>query len=310
MRRVAVYNAFNVEFVRAVGAFDSVVGIDEGAAGANYKGYWGDFDTSRTVGKGQADPNYEQLVAANPEVVVFPRNGAWEEAVRKLEPFGIKVVVITGWDLARHVFNVSLYGVLFDKRAEAERLNAFYTRYLDLLKTRLAGAPRKRVFLENEATLTSPVPGSGWHDMIETGGGTNIFGDIVFGSLANPKGSVHALAVDPEAILARNPELVIKLGGGGFDPASAGSLRAKASEVLARPGWAGLDAVKSGNVVVSSSFPMNACSKIIGALYVAKWLHPDRMADIDPDAALREWVQTYQRAPLPDAASYRLATQG
>lgn len=310
VQRVAAYNAFNVEFIRGVGAFGAIVGIDEGAAGTNYKGYWAGFDTARTVGKGQAEPNYEQLVATRPEVVVFPRNGAWEEAAAKLEPFGIKVIVITGWDLTRHIFNVSLYGVLFDKEAQATKLNAFYTKYRDLLQSVLRDVPRKRVYLENEADFTSPVPGSGWHDMIEAGGGINVFGDIVFGSLTKPKGSVHALAVDPEAVLVRNPELVIKLVGGGFDLASAGNLQAKAKDVLARPGWGGLDAVRNRNLVVTSSFPMNGCSKIIGALYVAKWLHPERMAAVDPDAVMREWVETYQGATLADPSSYALTKLG
>lgn len=310
VRRVAVYNAFNVEFIRGVGAFDAVVGMDEGAAGKSYAGYWAPFDTRNTVGRGQAEPNYEQLIAVRPEVVVFPRNGAWQEAVPKLEPFGIKVVVITGWDLVRHVFNVSLYGVMFDRQADAARLNGFYEKYRDLLATRLKGVEPRRVLLENEPAFSSPLVGSGWHDMIEAGGGTNIFGDIVFGAQKNAKGSVHAFEVDPEAILARNPQLVIKLTGGGYDPASAGDLRAKSNEVMARPGWGALDAVGTGNVKVTGSFPMNACSKIIGALYVAKWLHPDRMADVDPDAVMREWTGTFQRVGLPDPAAYRLTKIG
>lgn len=310
VRRVAVYNAFNVEFIRGVGAFDAVVGMDEGAAGKSYAGYWAPFDTKNTIGKGQADPNYEQLVATRPEVVVFPRNGAWQEAVAKLEPFGIKVVVITGWDLVRHVFNVSLYGVMFDRQEEAARLNAFYERYRDLLATRLEGLEPKRVLLENEPDFSSPLVGSGWHDMVEAGGGTNIFGDIVFGAQKGAKGSVHAFEVDPEAIVARDPQFIIKLTGGGYDPVSSGDLRAKAGELLARPGWRSLGAVAAGKVRVTGSFPMNACSKIIGALYVAKWLHPERMADVDPDAVLREWIESFQRVRLSDAAAYRLDRVG
>nr|MDT0667649.1 ABC transporter substrate-binding protein [Micromonospora sp. DSM 115978] len=93
VQRVVAFNTFNVEFIRAVGAFDTVVGLDEGSAGENYEGYWPGFDVTATAGKGQAEPNYEQLVALDPEVVIFPRNGAWEEAETKLAEFGIETLV-------------------------------------------------------------------------------------------------------------------------------------------------------------------------------------------------------------------------
>ncbi|GEL25036.1 iron ABC transporter substrate-binding protein [Pseudonocardia sulfidoxydans NBRC 16205] len=310
VRSVVAFNTFNVEFIRAVGAYDTVLGLDGGSAGADYTGYWPGRDTSTTVGKGQAEPNYEQLAALKPEVVIFPRNGSWQDAEPKLAAFGIKTLVVTGWDQAKHVFNVDLIGKIFDHRDKATQLNAFYTRYKDLLATRLAGVTPKRVYLENDKDYGSPIPGSGWHDMIVSGGGTNIFGDVVFGTDGAARGSVHQFDIEPEAVLARDPQLVIRNTGGGYALASADDPATVGRALLARPGWDRISAVRDNAIQVTSSFPMNACSKIIGSLYVAKWLHPEKMTDIDPDAVMREWIETYQGVPLPDPGAYhRLATR-
>lgn len=309
VRSVVAFNTFNVEFIRAVGAFDSVLGLDGGSAGADYTGYWPGRDTSTTVGKGQAEPNYEQLAALNPEVVIFPRNGAWQDAEAKLAGFGIKTLVVTGWDQNKHVFNVDLIGRIFDRQQRASELNAFYTRYRDLLEQRLGGVAPKRVYLENDKDYGSPIVGSGWHDMITLGGGRNIFDDVVFGPDGAARGSVHQFDIEPEAILARDPELVIRNTGGGYALASADDPATVGRSLLARPGWDRLTAVRTGSVEVTSSFPMNACSKIIGSLYVAKWLHPEQMADVDPDAVMREWIEQFQGVPLADPSAYhRTAT--
>lgn len=40
-------------------------------------------------------------------------------------------------------------------------------------------------------------------------------------------------------------------------------------------------------------------SKMIVALQLAKWLHPDRLDDVDPDAVMREWIEKWQGASYP-----------
>lgn len=306
VRRAAVFNAFNVELIRAIGAFETVVGMDESSAGPDYDGYWPGFDRRQTIGRGQAEPNWEQLVALAPDVVIFPRNGAWEEGVRMLAPFDIPVLVLTGWDLEEHVFTVNTLGRLFDRAADADRLNAFYARHRATLKDRLEDVTPKSVFLENQREFSSPIPGSGWHDMIAMGGGRNIFADMTMRAGEEGRGSVHDFAIDPEAVLDRRPEFIVKMTGGGYDPGSGDDRTAALDIIRRRAGWGDLDAVQQGRIVVTSSYPMNACTKIIGALYLATWLHPERMNGIDPDAVMREWIETFQHVPMPDPRQYRL----
>lgn len=302
--RVIAFNTRNTEFVRAVGAMPYVVGLSD--SDATQPTYWPNVDLSRTTGS----EDWEKIVSLDPEVVIYANNGPWEDAVAKLEPFGIKVVVVTGWDLLKHHQTIKTLGTLFDKPKEADAVNAFYDKYKALLVDRLKGVAPKPVYLENNSrAFVSPVRGSGWHDMIETGGGKNIFDDIAFGATTGAAaGSVHAYPVDPEAVLLRRPAAVIKLDRDhGYVPPKPGELQAAMASFTARPGWESLPAVQNKSVHVMSGFIGNACSKIIGALYVAKWLHPDLFRDVDPDAVMREWTERFQGLPLANPSAFHLS---
>ncbi|MCC5951354.1 MAG: ABC transporter substrate-binding protein [Acidimicrobiia bacterium] len=301
---VAVFNAFNVEFIRAVGAMDTVVGIDENAA--NVPAYWDGF--AETIGAGQSEPNYERIAELSPELVIFPRNGAWEEAIEVLAPFDTQVMVITAWDQDQHEQNVSTYGRLFDRTEAADELNAWYRQWHDLLEDRLDGVEPLPVYLENESEFTSPIPGSGWHQMVELAGGENIFADIDITGQPESLGSVHAFSIEPEAIVARQPHLVVKLNGGQYDPPEPGELEELAAELRRRGGWSTLDAVDEGRMVVVSSFPMNASSKIVGSLYLASWLHPELFDDVDPDAVMTEWIERFQGVDFDEPERYYLVS--
>ena len=88
--RVAVFNPWNAELFRAIASADLLVGLDKGTA-AN-PGYWPGRLQAAVIGQNQAEPNYEAIVELRPDVLVIPRNGAWEDAEAQLAPFGIPVV--------------------------------------------------------------------------------------------------------------------------------------------------------------------------------------------------------------------------
>lgn len=295
--RAVVFNRYNAEFVRAVAGMGPIVGVDSWVT--RDPTYWPNLRDGMLVGEGQREPNYEAIVALEPDVVIFPRNGAWQEAIETLKPFGIPVLVLTGWDVLKHVSNIEAFGRLFAKEEQAARLNAFYTEHMDLLRQRLAGAERKTVYLEEKTPFRSVLPGSGWHDMIEAAGGRNIFGDVDIANQPKAKGTVHNYEVDPEAVLAADPAIIVKLKPGTYPLQPADFTRAFFTEVQERPGFAELKAVKSGQVYHMNYYLAGGCSKMIGALSIAKWLYPDRFADVDPDAVMKTWLEEYQGVSYP-----------
>jgi iron complex transport system substrate-binding protein len=209
------------------------------------------------------------------------------------------VFVITGWDVLKHEWNVALLGRLLARPERAAKLNAFYRGYRDLLETRLLGVPRKRVYIEEVGDYKALLKGSGWHDMVETGGGVNVFGDVNILDQPKARGTVQGFDTDAEEILARKPDVLIKLYSNQQIAIDAIEARTVLTRLVARPGFANLPAVERGEVYSLSYYHASACSKIVGALRIAKWLYPDRFADVDPDEAMRIWLEDFQGVAAP-----------
>lgn len=297
LERAVVFNRYNAEFVRAVAGVDKIVGVDSWVT--RDPTYWPNLKEGMLAGEGQSEPNYEAIVAMEPDVVIFPRNGAWEEAIKTLDPFDIPVVVLTGWDVLKHVSNIESFGRMFGEPERAEKLNAFYTENMDILRTRLAGVEAKPVYLEEKTPFSSVLQGSGWHDMIEAGGGRNIFGHVDIATQPKERGSVHNFEVDPEAVLMADPAMVVKLQPGSYPLHPEDFTLAFFKEFLGRPGIDEIAAVQSGEVFHMNYYLAGGSSKMIGALSIAKWLHPDLFADVDPDAVMKTWLEEFQGVPYP-----------
>ncbi len=304
VKRAVIFNRYNAELVRAVGGIDSIVAVDAGVL--RDRAYWPELANIAIAGQGQNEPNYEAIVALSPDVVILPRNGAWEQAAQQLKPFGIPVLVLTAWDTLKHAPNTRMIGQLFNGRDRAEKLVAFHARYENLLVQRLQGVERKPVYFEEVRNLVTVTPGSGWHDMIEVAGGINIFGDININAESAARGNENSFAVNPEEIVARTPALVVKLQQGSYEPIPAEILANNWNALRHRDDIALTPAGATGDIRLINYYLAGGCSKITGALQLAKWLHPDRFADIDPEDAMREWIEVFQGLPFRSGMSWPL----
>ncbi|MFT3968285.1 MAG: ABC transporter substrate-binding protein [Sphingobium sp.] len=305
VRRVVIFNRYDVEFVRAIAGTGPIVGMDAGTA--KERAYWPGLETVAVVGQGQSTPNYDAIADLAPDLVLIPRNGAWAEADRILTPLGIPVAVVTAWDVLKHEENATLLGRLFDRPREADELNRFYRHWRGLLAERLRGVTRKHVYLEEVGDYRTLLPGSGWHDMIETGGGLNIFRDVAVTGANRSRGNVQGFTVDPEEVIARAPDVIIKLQPGQYAPHPKAFSRAVLEKIAARPGFAAIPAVRSGQVYHISYYLAGGCSKIVGALQIAKWLYPDRFRDVEPERVMAEWLTRFQHVPAQRGYSISLA---
>ena len=285
--RACVANRYNNELIRAVGAGDCVVGVDIYTSQDSV--YWPRFGEEETFGKDEYD--YEKIIALDPQVLVVPKNGVIEESIEKLEPFGIQVVVITGWDNADVPKQIRLCGELFGREEEAEELVQFYQEPVNYISRQLEQVKeRKTVYWEYGGDYTTCIPGTsndGWHNMIQMAGGENIFGDA----------SLAGKDIDPEQILEADPDLIVKIyagevvgNSGVFTAPPQEEFAGRAQTMLARPGWKDLTAVKEGNFYLNTAFMSGGLGKMVGAAYMAKWLYPELMTDLDPDQIFADWM--------------------
>ena len=305
LKRVVVFSRYTTELIRAIGAMPAVVGVD--FDGEKHPDYWPGVTQKMLAGSGQSSVNFEAIVGMQADAVFMPRNSDWKRTAQVLQPFGIPVVVITGWDLLKHEWNVALLGKLFDRPEPAARLNAFYRHWRDTLRKRLQGLAPKRVYFEEVGDYKTALQGSGWHDMIEAGGGQNVFGEIQLPGGKSARGNVQNFEVDPEEVLARQPEVIIKLQHGQYLPHPRAFSTALLTKLAARPGLQGSTAVRGGRVYHLSYYMASGCSKITGALQIAQWLHPQAMAGIDPEAVMGSWLHDFQGVPAQRGYAYSWA---
>lgn len=295
---------YQTEIVRAIGAADTIVAVEDTAhpeqSPANAD-YFAEFAGLSSVGN-YNEPNWEEIVNSGAEVFFARRNSPWQDAVAKLEPFGIKVVVVTTWDPIVLREYLPLLGEIFGAEEGAAQLAALYDDIEVLLEERLADVTEpKSVYFENNADFSTSTPGSGWHDTIVLGGGENLFADINAGT--DQSASVHNYVIDPVAVVERNPDVIVRAGAGGQPYGYAAWERStfieQAQQIADRPAWAGTTAVQNGDVFVFNNFFYSALGKQLGALAVAKWLYPEEFEDINLDDYFARWLEPQGVEPRP-----------
>lgn len=301
--KAVVASRYNSELIRAMGNIGNVIGVDTNTA--QDRVYWPQFDPAQVIGKGQSDLNYEQIIKLAPEVLITPKNSSYETDIEKLGPAGIQVIVVTGWDTAKMPEQLKILGEVFGNPAGAKKVSDFFTSNMEAVAKRVSGIdPKKSIYWEYGDDFTTAIPGTsndGWHQMMVSAGGVNVFGDP----------SITTKTIDPEKILQADPDLLIKVSSGKalkntgvYTPPTQAEFAEIAREMVARPGWSDLKAVKNGNFYITTGFAAGGMGKMIGVVYTAKWLHPDQMSDIDPDAIFSQWMKM-QDMPAGPAQVYR-----
>lgn len=296
-------------------AFDRVVAISrpvwEGWRNLQWKAYTAHepkIETLVDVGDTESGTfNIEAAIAAKPDVAII---AAWQfrglgDSVAKLEAAGIPVVVTdyNAQTVEKHVASTLLIGRIMGTDERAQRLADEYKAAVADVQARVAraGGTPKRVYVE----LGNKGPGEYgnsygkgmWAGVIELAGGNNIAaGQVENWGPLNPE---YVLASNPEVIFLPGSDWVTKekavLMGFGVD---SGVTRERMRPYLGRPGWSGLAAVKAGEVHAIYHGGARTLYDYAYLQYIAKILHPEAFADVDPAATLRNYYKTW----LPVAA--------
>lgn len=293
VERAVVINSYGNEVVRAIGAGETVVGVDR--TSIDRLAYL-DLDADAVVAEGLDQLNYEAISRLQPDVVVLPRNAVWQEAATQLEGFGIPVVVATAWDYDVADETVELLGEVFGAEEGAQELLDFGAEIQALLADRLAEVEPVSVYFETEEPYLTALPGSGFHAMIEAAGGRNVFEDAIGGD------SESALTIDPVEVVTRNPEVILHEQPPVYTPTD--SFLAVAEGIAARPGFSSIPAVQEGRIHVTNGWALSANAKSLGALFLATWLHPEAMEGVDAEVYLERWTSEFQGAEFLGSDAY------
>ncbi|MCB9949120.1 MAG: ABC transporter substrate-binding protein [Rhodospirillaceae bacterium] len=301
------------DFYAIVGenAFDRVVAISrpiwQDWRPAQYERYVAvapRIDTLVDVGNDDAGAfSIEVAIAAQPDVAIIAQwqyAGIGEEGVADLEAAGIPVVVVdyNAQTLERHLASTRIIGQVMAAETRADVLAGEYeaavTDVIDRIARSAEGRPPVYVELGNKgpAEYGNSYGATMWGGVVTMAGGDNIAETQI--QNWGPLSPEYVLASRPEAIFLAGSDWLgndsAVLMGFGVDDATT---RARLRAYLDRPGWSGLPAVANGNVHALYHGGTRTLYDYTFLQYMAKVLHPQAFADIDPIANHRRYYETY-----------------
>lgn len=288
----AVALRYTNELIRACGAIDHVIAVDLNTA--QDRDYWGMFDPENVIGKGQRELDYEQIIKLAPQVLILPANGSYEEAIEKLEPFGIKVFVISGYDTDDFVNQCENIGKMFNVEDKANAFCQYFTDKLAYIDEQLKDVEPRTYYYEGNTDYATILEGDTFYRMFELAHARNIFAEDAEG--------INAKEVDPEAVIQRDPDVIVKCitpdaarsGTGLYSPPPLEQFREVYQSIISRPAWDSVKAVKNDEIYFMTQFSHGGACKLVGTMYIAKWLYPDLLPELDPDEVFRAWMEDFQ----------------
>ena len=282
--------------LQTIKATDKVVGIESTWFGESHKHrpslLYPKFVDLPQVGKG-GGPDYEKILNLQPELV-FSLPGSYSVAVynrlKELSPdlAVVRLYLYQTYNRTLTVENYRTLGYLLDREEEAEEFIDYYEGFLDVIAEKIEDIPEEdkpqvfgmRIRGAGKITHTSS-------EVIIAAGGKDIFEGV--------KGS----QVGVEDIIDRDPEIIIRTsqyGKGGYGKDDITELKNLRDEVMNRPEFQNMTAVKTGRVYIIAA-DMDCCGAsggryFLGIAYYAKCIYPD--LDLDPTAFHQEFLTRFQ----------------
>jgi len=192
-RRIVSLSPHATELLYAAGAGEWVVAVSE------YSTWPPVARQLPRVGSG-AGLNVEAIVAQKPDLVVAWLSGNAKPQLQQLERFGVPVFYSEPRDIDDIANNLLLLGQLAGTEAKAEKIARAFRDGVSLLRERYAGRHPVTAFYQIWSQPLMTINGdhmiSHWMQLC---GAQNIFADL----------SDLAPAVDPEAVLKADPEVLL-----------------------------------------------------------------------------------------------------
>ena len=244
----------------------------------------------------------ETVLSVSPDLVIIPE--VWRAALRhvtdRLDQVGVPWIVIdyNAQEPARHVASTLALGEATGNAARAQELAELYTGRIAEIRGRLAGVTRRpKVYVELGQGGAGVIGNSYWTGMwgriVELIGAENIAAGRIAGAWG-PLNPEYVLAADPDVIViagsswANRPDAVVT----GFD-ATLELTRARLAPYTRRQGWAGLTAIRNGELHAIEHGLCRSLFDYTAITYLARALYPERCGDYDPVADLRAYHARY-----------------
>jgi iron complex transport system substrate-binding protein len=252
--RIVTFAPSNTEIAFALGLGDRVVGVS--GPFDDYPPEARDIEQVGGAGEFGVDPNVEKVVSLEPDLFLAISGGEhWKERLRDLD---IPVFTVNATDLEDLLADIVTVGRLTGAEEEAEQLVAAMEEEAGGIQEQLAGEPAVSCFFEvfYGPPLTTVGPHTFLFDLLERAG----CDPVSAGARTDyPQWSVDRL-------VSETPDVYLVSSESGVSPAA----------VADRPGFAGIEAVAAGKVVlVDSDLVSRPGPRVVqGLRLLAEALHP------------------------------------
>ena len=219
----------------------------------------------------------EGCAALEPDLVILPLRQ--KESAEILESLGIDVLLVNPESQTLLTEMIQMVASATNTQDKGDELIAFLDKQEAKLNQILAGVAAPRVYMASNSNMLATA-GDGMYqsDMIRLAGGANVAAEIE---------DTYWAEIDYEQLLVWDPEYIIL----------ASSAKYTAEDVLQDPNLAGCTAVVNGNVYQipcdAESWDSPVPSSILGALWLANILHPEKLTDTDCAAIMDEYYETF-----------------
>lgn len=297
--RVVVMNSETLETMRSIGYnTSSVVGVDKYTL--QKKEFFPEFADTPGIGSIWA-PDYEKIVSLQPDALFLYATVSKsscdeiEERLAQTSP-DITVLRFDGYLPETYPDEIDRLSDLLDCREGGDMFREFYDSNIETVVRRASEIPeedRVRVYFETWTDYKSCAAGSGYDQKIRMAGGSNLFSGE----------TTEYPEIDPESVLPRSPQVIVKLVGsgkytfGGYDGGDADSFRQVRSDLVSRKGWESLEAVRENRTYLLHTEILGGPHFFIGVQYMARWFYPELFGDLDPAGVHAEYLTHFQGLP-------------
>jgi iron complex transport system substrate-binding protein len=262
-RRIVSLVPAATEMLFAIGAGPQLVGV------SSFDRFPPEVDRLPRVGA-LLDPDTEQILALRPDLVVVYASQREQES--RFHQAGIATYAFKHGGIAEAFNAMADLGRVTGHAQDARRVIGDVTGRLNAIRARVAGRPRPRTLLvigRQPGTLQGLYASGGigfLHEMLEVGGGVNVFADV----------ARESVQPSHEVLLARAPEAVVELSALPQDDL------ARERGVWGR--LASIPAVRTGALsFLSGEYLVVAGPRLAqGTDALARALHPDAFAGVAP----------------------------
>lgn len=264
----------------------------------------------------------EKVIAAQPDLLIL---AAWNydalgEGVKKIEAAGIPVLTLdyNAQTVEKHVASTLALGKIMGQPQRAQKLADNYRLAMQDVAARVAkaGPSDKKVYVElaqkGPETVGNSYGDTLWGALIEMAGARNI-----------AKGQVQNWGpLSREYVIDQNPDIIFLAGSEWLNRPEAVSVGFGADArtvnermgayVNGRAGWRQLKAAEGRHVHAVYHGGTRTLSDYVYAQYVAKQIHPEAFADVDPQKNLRDFYEAWLpiKAEGVFMATYQAQPQG